>query len=387
MLVRMKKVTCISICLVFVLLLIAATPVKADTQREIGIATSASLIGLSDTDLENRLNDIESLGADWIRVDFSWYFVQPDNASDYNWEQHDRIVEAAGKHNLKVLALLNYTPKWARDSRCDSAAVDEAAARKCAPRSIDEFGRFAAVAARRYENKNIRAWEIWNEPNLTAYWKTVQPDGTLSADPIEYARLANMAATQMRYHTDATIITGGLAPLFEPQPSTGIRQSDYLAKILMHLNPDIFDGISVHPYTWPLLPTRAAEFNAFYTIDNGNSDYNLRTIMTEAGWGDKQIWGTEFGASTKGLRGDGYANWKDHRPDHVSEFKQAIIIEQGIEGWYHKSNVGPLFVHSDSDQWLHEQTNEGGFGLRRDNGIEKPAYDAFKSATQRLQSK
>lgn len=265
---------------------------------------------------------------------------------------------------------------------CDHSCID---IQKCAPRSIDDFGRFAAAAANRYKNQNVKAWEIWNEPNLTAYWKTVRPDGTVFVDPIEYARLANMAATQMRYHTSVAIITGGLAPLFEPQPSTGMRQSDYLAKILIHLNPDIFDGISIHPYTWPVLPNRAAEFNAFYTVDNGKPEYNLYTIMTGAGWGGKQIWGTEFGASTKGFRKDSHANRRDRRPDHVSEHKQAVIIKQGVEGWYQKPNAGPLFVHSDSDQWLYEQKNEGGFGLRRGDGRKKPAYDAFKSAIQRLQ--
>lgn len=381
----MKKVICSLICLVFAFSLTIAAPASADTQSEVGVATSASLIGVSDTDLESRLDDIKDLGADWIRVDFNWYFIQPDNPIDFNWEQYDRVVQAAERHDLKVLALLSYTPKWAREPRCNALARNEIAARKCAPRSIDEFGRFAAAAARRYENQNVKAWEIWNEPNLTAYWKTVQPDGTLFVDPIEYARLANMAATQMRYHTNATIITGGLAPLFEPRPSTGMRQSDFLAKALVHLNPDIFDGISVHPYTWPVLPKRVAEFNAFYTVDNGDPEYNLRTIMTEAGWENKQIWGTEFGASTKGLRGDGRSNRRDRRADHVSEHKQAVIITQGVEGWYDKPSVGPLFVHSDSDQWLHEQKNEGGFGLRRSNGVKKPAYDAFKSAAQKLQ--
>lgn len=383
----MKKVICILICLVFSFPLFVPLPAKAEPQHELGIATSASLVGISSADLEVRLSDIKSLGSDWIRVDFNWYFIQPDNPRDYNWEQYDRIVEAAQRHDLKVLALLGYTPKWAREPRCNALAKNEIAARKCAPRSIDEFGRFAAAAARRYENHGVQAWEIWNEPNLTAYWKTVQPDGTLFVDPIQYARLANMAATQMRYHTNATIITGGLSPLFEPRRSTGMRQSDFLAKILIHLSPDIFDGISIHPYTWPILPSRATEFNAFYTVNNGKPEHNLHAIMVKAGWGDKQIWGTEFGASTKGSYKDGFSSWTGRRADHVSEHKQAVIIEQGVEGWYQKPNIGPLFVHSDSDEWLYDQKNEGGFGLRRNDGIKKPAYDAFKSAAQELQDK
>ena len=107
--------------------------------------------------------------------------------------------------------------------------------------------------------------------------------------------------------------------------------------------------------------------------------------MTKAGWANKQIWGTEFGATTRGLHIDSYFNRNKRRPDHVSEHKQALIIKQGIGGWYDKRDVGPLFVHSDSDQWLQEQENEGGFGLRRSDGMKKPAYDAFRSAALELQ--
>ncbi|HKX73059.1 MAG TPA: hypothetical protein VJM32_03535 [Candidatus Saccharimonadales bacterium] len=73
------------------------------------------------------------------------------------------------------------------------------------------------------------------------------------------------------------------------------------------------------------------------------------------------------------------------RPDHVTEASQAQIIAQGIDEWYDKPNVGPLFVHSDSDQWLpHRKNNVSGFGLRRKDGTEKPAYHAFVAATKRI---
>ena len=106
--------------------------------------------------------------------------------------------------------------------------------------------------------------------------------------------------------------------------------------------------------------------------------------MELAGWGDKEIWATEFGATTRGQR------WvrkptKWLRPDHVTEDMQAQIVEQGIACWYKKQNVGPLFVHSDSDQWLEKHRNEGGFGMRRADGSKKPSYDAFRAAVDKLE--
>ena len=356
-------------------------PSHSETRYETGISTSFTLLGMSDSDLESRLTDIKSLGTTWIRVDFSWNTIQPDGPREYNWRGYDRVVAAATKHQLKVLALIGYAPPWAREPRCKALVKNEEMAQKCNPRSSEEFGGFARAAVLRYSDKSVRGWEIWNEPNLNAFWKTTQSDNSTFVDPIAYARFANAAAYQIRQHTDAVIITGGLSPLFEPSRSTGMRQSEYLAKLLPHLDHNLFTGVSIHPYTWPLLPTRAVSYNAFHTVDNGSPKYNLRTVMNSAGWGDKQIWGTEFGASTKGKR---LQATRHLRPDHVTEAVQAQIIAQGVGEWYDKSNVGPLFVHSDSDQWLHNNKTEGGFGLRRDDGTKKPAYDALKQATQQI---
>jgi hypothetical protein len=386
-LLRMKKTSLVLIAALLVWSLMTPLPAYAGTRYETGISTSASLLWMNKKDLNNRLKDIRALGTTWIRVDFSWSAIQPDSPTEYRWDMYDRVVKAAGQHGLKVLALIGYTPQWARDARCHAVAVNEGAAQKCSPRSSEEFGRFARAAADRYSDKSVRGWEIWNEPNLSAYWKTIQTDGTLFVDPVAYAQVANAAATEIRRHTDAAIITGGLAPLFEPQRSVGMRQSDYLAQLIPHLARDVFNGVGIHPYSWPVLPGRVASFNAFYTVDNGRSEYNLRTIMEKTGWGDKEIWGTEYGASTKGRRRATGHPTQQQRPDHVTEDTQAQIITQGMNDWYGKPNVGPLFIHADSDRWLSAGKNEDGFGLRRQDGTKKPAYESLKAAAQQLPSK
>lgn len=386
----MKKITYIFSVILCLWSLVSGSDVFARTQAdsryletryETGISTSFSLLGMSDEDLDQRLRDIKSLGTTWIRVDFSWATIQPDSSSEYEWRGYDRIVEAAGAHELKVLALLGYTPEWARDSRCKALVRSEKRAQRCSPRSSVEFSNFAHEVAFRYQDKSVRGWEIWNEPNLNSYWKTATSSNTITVDPAAYANMANAAARQIRQVTDAVIITGGLSPLFEPKPSVGMRQSDYLAQLLPLLDYRLFDAIGIHPYSWPILPNRNEVFNAFYTVDNGPLQYNLRAIMNEAGWGNKQIWGTEYGASTRGARLHAHGR---ARADHVTEDTQAQIVKQGIEHWYDKQNVGPLFIHSDSDQWLHPHKNERGFGLRRSDGTKKPAYDALKEATKHI---
>jgi polysaccharide biosynthesis protein PslG len=369
----------------FVLSGLCAPSVSAATRKEVGMSTSATLLRMKPADLIKRLDDMKQLGVTWIRVDFSWSAIQPDNSHDYQWDMYDMVVDQATARKLKILAILDYTPAWAREPRCAALVPNEDEAQKCNPRSAEEFGHFAGMVAERYKTKYIRGWEIWNEPNLAAYWKTVQVDNSLAPDSTAYAACANAAAAHIRAHSvDSVIITGGLSPMFEPQYPTGARQSDYLAELLPKLDADLFDGVAIHPYTWPILPTKPVAYNAFHTVDNGKPDYNLRTVMQHAGWGDKEIWGTEFGASTKGLRSVNLP-LLNKRLDHVSEDKQAQITEQGIIHWYQKDNVGPLFVHSDSDEWLVERKNEGGFGLRRSDGSKKPAYDAFRRAARQVE--
>lgn len=359
-----------------------ALPATA-TRLETGIATSGSLVGMERRLLQTRLDDIKAMGTTWIRVDFSWPTIQPDSSEKYDWSGYDYLVHQASARGLKILAVLAYTPEWAQDPACRALVPDKSAAKKCNPRSIEEFARFAGTLAKRYRHDRVRGYEIWNEPNLLSYWRTAQAGQILSVDPAKYARYANAAAVEIRkYNRDGAIITGGLAPLFEPSPARGMRQSDFVAHVLPHLRKDLFIGIGVHPYSWPALPEDKKDYNAFYTVDGGDPEYNLREVMRRGGWGDKEIWATEFGASTRGQRaGKATLLW---RPDHVSESRQAEIVTSGMQNWYKKQHAGPLFVHSDSDAWLGVHKNESGFGLRRSDGTEKPAYRAYKQGADAI---
>lgn len=359
-------------------------PVAAASGKEIGIATGTSLLWTEEEDLERRVRGIQVLGASWVRIEFNWAEIQAESPDKYRWGSYDRVIKVLRKYNLKVLATLVNSPAWARNEHCAALVSTEEAERKCSPGNVDEFGRFARSAVLRYNKSSIYAWEVWNEPNLTGHWKTARPNNTIFVDASAYARTANAAAAQIRkYQPRAFIVTGGLAPVYERRYHAGQRQSDYLRQLLPLLDHKLFNAVGVHPYSWPHVPGTVKDYNAFYTVNNEDEEYNLRTIMNNAGWGDRQIWATEFGASTKGKRLEN-PNQKlgpnSKRPDHVSEQKQARIIKDGVALWHQKPNVGPLFIHSDSDKWLMNRGNERGYGLRRPDGSKKPAYEALRQA-------
>ena len=347
---------------------------------QVGIATGGSLLNMSPDALHQRLVDIKALGATWIRVDFSWPVIQPKNSQSYDFRFHDKVVIAAEKAGLKVMGLLAYTPKWARTNRCMAAVgSSERSQQKCIPRDNHEFANFARTVAWRYRDHNIHAWEIWNEPNITGYWKDVNRRGELEIHPAVYARLATRTGNAIHgVDPHVTVVTGGMSPMFEPALRRGMRQSDFLRAMLPYLTKGGVDAIGIHPYTWPATPRKTADWNAFYTVDKGKPQYNLHDILGKANRGDLQIWATEYGASTVGETPT-HAATRSRRADHVDEQLQAESMREAVEDWRLKPNVGPIFIYSDRDLYLPQHKNEGGFGLRRKDGTEKPAYQALKN--------
>lgn len=388
----MNKLGTIFVVLTLLISGIISPPVKAEGAAwEVGMATGNTLLFITDEALEARLADMEKLGITWLRVDFNWSLVQFKGYHSFDFSYHDRVVAAAARHGMKVLGMLAYTPGWARNTKCTALISGEEAQQKCTPRDSNEFARFAKATAEYFAPKGVKAWEVWNEPNLKGYWKWVGAGGQFEVNPEAYGRMVN-AAGQAIHAADptATVITGGLAPVYDPNDPRGMRQGDYIRRLGATLQAGSVNAVGMHPYTWPALPREHFDWNAFYTVDNGSDPYNLRRILEAAGKPELTVWGTEFGASTVGIRD--IINDPDDRKDsnkvfdHVTESMQSTIMQQAIEDWNKKQKVGPLFIHADSDQWLQTRTNEGGYGLRRSDGSEKPSYQAVKTSLEALKA-
>lgn len=376
--VKLSRISIIMMLLASVI----TQPAAATPAVEVGIATGGSLLNMPPSILRQRLLEIKQLGASWIRVDFSWTVIQPHNYYDYDFRFHDKVVKEAERAGIKIMGLLTYTPAWARTNECVSlAGPRESELQKCAPRDDHEFANFALKTAWRYRLHNIHAWEIWNEPNLVGYWKEVNKKGEFFINPERYGKLATRTGNAIHgVDPHVTVVTGGMSPMYEPSPTRGMRQSDYLRGMLPYLSKGGVNAVGIHPYTWPATPRTIADWNAFYTVDKGDPQHNLHDILGQADRGDLQLWATEYGASTSGRTRAGSRTTPRVRPDHVDEQTQAQIIKEAVEDWHTKPNVGPIFIYSDRDQYLPQHKNEGGFGLRRRDGSLKPAHNALKEA-------
>lgn len=337
--------------------------------KEVGISTSESLLSLSDSALNTRLNDFKNLGITWIRADLSWNSVQHDSASSYDWTPFDRLVNASNSYGFKLLPIIAYTPFWARPSGCDSD--------KCAPADFNKFASFANTAVNRYKAKGIHYWEIWNEPNMRSFW---EPTPNASS----YASLLKVTVTTVRKADSSAFIV--LGSTGSTDTAGGVPQLDFMSGVYSAGGKGYFDAVGYHPYSFPVLPTDYYDWNAWSKMFR--TPVSLRTIMNAHGDTTKTVWVTEFGAPTGGP--GAFSTTTNYNfgsgPDHVDEALQAAMATAALADYKVSTNIGKFFWYSYQDIGTSTSSTENFYGLRRSDGTIKPAYSSLKSAISALKN-
>ena len=146
----------------------------------------------SPLNLGNQMTSMVADGVQSLRVAFNWAAAQPydslaqvpaDRQGEFvpgpdgrpiDYSVTDQIVGNAAAHGLTVLPTLLYAPSWDGQSNAGGITI---------PQQDAPYAEFAAAMVQRYgpqgtfwtENPQIpklpvRMWQIWNEPNLPAYW-------------------------------------------------------------------------------------------------------------------------------------------------------------------------------------------------------------------------
>ena len=325
---------------------------KAPARSEgAGFAVGGDFQNESDVDRGRDLGLMSTAGAAWIRMDINWSMIQAHGPSSYEWAPFDRVASAARSQGFHVLATILYTPAWARPSGGTASTP---------PARLDDYVAFTRQAARHYATLGIHAYEIWNEPNISAFW---QP----RADVAAYTAMLRGASAAIRsVDPQAVIVTGGTSPA--PDSGGNISPVAFLRGIYANGGRSAFDVVAHHPYCWPALPGDAQAWSAWYQM-YGTSP-SLRSVMTDNGDAGKQIWATEFGAPTNGPAGS-----------FVSEQAQATTVTRAFELFRSYKWAGPLFWYSERDIGTAPTTRENFFGVLRNDFSPKPAFTAYTAAT------
>ncbi|BCX05598.1 MAG: hypothetical protein KatS3mg053_3536 [Candidatus Roseilinea sp.] len=295
--------------------------------------------------------DMRHAGASHDRITFDWFRLQPmpgpftvTVAAAY-----DALLADAATAGIETLGVLIGAPEWASDPELDGGAYR-------LPRNLDlpwddpnnYWGQFVYQVVTRYRD-HVRAWEVWNEPNLDEFWP---------ASPQLYARLLQVAYQAAKAADPATtVVLGGIFR------GVNIQWIDALFKAVRDL-PDAAANAFYH------------DAIGFHLYDGGHcSPFDelayLRNFFWQPRVGDKPIWITESGIRVWDTpRGDGYA-----LPGELASFyltNLAYALANGAQRYYYFRAIDPF--PDDPQPW----------GLLRNDGQARPSLAALRVAAQHL---
>jgi hypothetical protein len=295
---------------------------------------------------ERALKDLHTLGAKWIRLDVNWAKLEPVRGKP-EWPRFDRVINAAHASNIKVLALIQRTPVWARPKGAPENYASNS------PDELKLYSDFVTRFAKRYtlaSNRKVQAIEIWNEPNVKGAWSGPKTGS-------RYVHLLSTAYKAIKAVNKATtVVTGGLAPI--PDTHDSVNARTYLINLYKAGGKPYFDAVGMHPYTWPAKPSDGSPrgWGNMTLPDNGQP--SMRSTMIKNGDGGKKIWNTEFGAPA----------------EKVGEARQAVILKDAVKVWNSYSWAGVFIWMSYQDM----QTRFDGMGLVRRDYSRRPSFSTYR---------
>jgi hypothetical protein len=344
------------ITLALLFLVAAAPPARAAVPRDwLGVAVDGPLLESAD-EHAGEWPRIAASGATSVRVAFYWHEGQPLGPGAVDFAAYDAPVLAAARHDLGVLPVLFSTPPWAR-SRPDDAASP--------PRDPADYAAFLSALVARYgpqgslwaehpevQARPVRAWQLWNEPNLSGYWSE-QPFAKGYVALLKAARGALRAADP-----GALAILAGL-----PNGWEALRQ------IYQAGGRRFFDAVAIHPYT--ARPDRVPRFV-----------FEARKVMRRFGDRRKPMWVTEMSwPAAKGRAHDSIGIATDDR-GQARRLRRGLIA---LAAARRRLRVQRVYWYT----WLSAESSDSVFawsGLRRLHDgavVSTPALKAFR-ATARL---
>jgi hypothetical protein len=233
-----------------------APPKGPVPQGFVGMMVDGPLYPFPDStvNLGKQLDAMVATGVQSLRLTFDWAYAQPYKsfkdvpASDQSkfvdvggvptrFDVMDQVVGLAAQRRLTVLPVVLDAPSWDGIHRTDGI-VD-------VPKTDAPYANFVAALVRRYGRNGsfwqthspkvpITSWQIWNEPNIPAYWP-LQP---YVSRYVGLLRVAHNAIKKI--DPGAKVVLAGL-------PNFSWQELKKIYKIRGARN--LFDIVAIHPYT------------------------------------------------------------------------------------------------------------------------------------------
>jgi GH35 family endo-1,4-beta-xylanase len=336
------------------------------------------LLWLSSDQRETEIALAAASGARAIGLDFAWRRIEPRD-DDYTWDETDKVVALAKRHDLRLVPMLLYTPRWA--STASFAPLDY---HRAPPDDYEDYRDFVYAVVDRYQphgaspltsdGYGITDWVIWNEPNIRPEGEAPAPGEFWTGSLEEYVQL--LRAGYEGAHAadpDCNILNGALADVFWEA-----GELDLVTSLERFYDPNgdgdtadggrpFFDTLNVHTY-------QSGDPDPSWYTDRLEA---ILRLMTRFGDEDKPIWITETGYGT--------ATALEENSPYVDEETQAKAVSLIYETCSAYPQVERVFWWSLRD--YHSNTSatnramEAHYGLLHANFALKPAYLAYARLT------
>jgi len=196
------------------------------------------------------------------RVAWPWLEPQP---GEWDFSLLDRYVALAESAHVEVLLPLGLCPSWASARPTEPSAYEPGYASE--PKDIEAWDRYVDTVVTRYRGR-IKAYEIWNEPNLATFF---------SGHVEDMVRLAQTAYVRIKKVDPAAVVVSPAA--------TGRSGIEWLESYLSAGGGRWADAIGYHFY----VGQDDTPESMSGLIDR------VRAVVDKQGLPARPIWNTETG--------------------------------------------------------------------------------------------
>ncbi|MCL7715574.1 beta-galactosidase [Stenotrophomonas mori] len=153
-----------------------------------------------------QMDQLQALGLQWVRVDLHWDTIEPREGA-FRWDVLDPLMAEIQRRGLKAEVYLVGSAPHATSAPAGSPHPDQ-----YPPKDPALYATALVRLAQRYPQ--VEAWQVWNEPNLPAFWRPRE-------DPAAYGRLLLTSVQALRAAAPGRrIVLGGMG-YFSQMPTRG----------------------------------------------------------------------------------------------------------------------------------------------------------------------
>ncbi|MEH1166521.1 hypothetical protein V6V47_14160 [Micromonospora sp. CPCC 205539] len=306
-----------------------------------------------------------------VRIELDWWYVEDYRGSVLRWDRIDPLVMAAKARGMRVLLILAYAPPWANGNH----NVPKVPVTTWFPTNDDDWKSIVERTAAHFElpefGNTVKAYEVWNEPNMVGSFGNYESDRKTRY--WQMVRIANKAVHSAC--VTCVVVAGGSARGVEsPAGSNPDESAVWLDWAYVNGYGDDFDAVALHPYSeWPGpgQSTCATPWSNMFGPPGEASPCGelarVHAVMVRHGDVAKKIWATEIGFPAQ-----------DGTP-YVQDARANMVL--AVQMWRALSYTGPFIVYNFQDACEPVTEIECQFGVvNRAFQPKEPLYSALSTA-------